>query len=155
MKLKQRVGDFRVRELLEPDYLKERGEFRVYRVTKRKLTTPEAVRALADEAGVEPSAIQVAGLKDRQGVTIQHMSVERGKSVRDCAIMLEAMAGHDPKDSTSAELRVPDFEAMLSKQAIDQLWISHLTDDQLHPVVDDGLLVTENQIIQDYDLVAL
>lgn len=35
------------------------------------------------------------------------------KSVQDAAIMLGAMAGHDPKDSTSAELDVPDFEAML------------------------------------------
>ena len=36
------------------------------------------------------------------------------KTVRDAAIMLQAMAGHDPKDSTSADLPVPDFEAMLS-----------------------------------------
>ncbi len=36
------------------------------------------------------------------------------KDVRDCAIMLETMAGHDPKDSTSADLAVPDFEAMLT-----------------------------------------
>lgn len=36
------------------------------------------------------------------------------KDVRDCAIMLEAMCGHDPKDSTSADLAVPDFEAMLT-----------------------------------------
>ncbi|HSF63836.1 MAG TPA: amidase family protein, partial [Paracoccaceae bacterium] len=36
------------------------------------------------------------------------------KSVRDAAIMLLAMAGHDPKDSTSADLPVPDFEAALT-----------------------------------------
>ncbi|MEX0367331.1 MAG: Asp-tRNA(Asn)/Glu-tRNA(Gln) amidotransferase subunit GatA [Ruegeria sp.] len=36
------------------------------------------------------------------------------KNVRDAAIMLETMCGHDPKDSTSAELAVPDFEAMLT-----------------------------------------
>ncbi|MEL6206472.1 MAG: Asp-tRNA(Asn)/Glu-tRNA(Gln) amidotransferase subunit GatA [Pseudomonadota bacterium] len=36
------------------------------------------------------------------------------RTVRDCAIMLGAMAGHDPKDSTSAELAVPDFEAELT-----------------------------------------
>jgi aspartyl-tRNA(Asn)/glutamyl-tRNA(Gln) amidotransferase subunit A len=36
------------------------------------------------------------------------------RSVRDAAIMLSAMAGHDPKDSTSAPLPVPDFEAALS-----------------------------------------
>ena len=36
------------------------------------------------------------------------------KSVRDAAIMLETMCGHDPKDSTSRDLAVPDFEAMLT-----------------------------------------
>ncbi|WP_299659444.1 Asp-tRNA(Asn)/Glu-tRNA(Gln) amidotransferase subunit GatA [uncultured Ruegeria sp.] len=36
------------------------------------------------------------------------------KNVRDAAIMLETMCGHDPKDSTSAELVVPNFEAMLT-----------------------------------------
>ena len=36
------------------------------------------------------------------------------KSVRDAAIMLGAMCGHDPRDSTSADIPVPDFEAMLT-----------------------------------------
>ncbi|MFP7571589.1 Asp-tRNA(Asn)/Glu-tRNA(Gln) amidotransferase subunit GatA [Marivita sp. S2033] len=36
------------------------------------------------------------------------------KDVRDAAIMLTAMCGHDPKDSTSADLPVPDFESMLT-----------------------------------------
>ncbi|WP_147125640.1 Asp-tRNA(Asn)/Glu-tRNA(Gln) amidotransferase subunit GatA [Shimia ponticola] len=36
------------------------------------------------------------------------------KDVRDAAIMLETMCGHDPKDSTSAELAVPNFEAALT-----------------------------------------
>jgi len=36
------------------------------------------------------------------------------KTVRDCAILLEAMAGFDPKDSTSLDLPVPKWEANLS-----------------------------------------
>jgi len=36
------------------------------------------------------------------------------KTVRDAAIMLGAMAGHDPKDSTSAAITVPNFEAALT-----------------------------------------
>ena len=36
------------------------------------------------------------------------------KDVRDAAIMLEAMCSHDPKDSTSADLPVPNFEAALT-----------------------------------------
>ena len=35
-------------------------------------------------------------------------------TVRDCAIMLEAMAGFDPKDATSLDLPVPAWEAGLS-----------------------------------------
>jgi aspartyl-tRNA(Asn)/glutamyl-tRNA(Gln) amidotransferase subunit A len=38
-----------------------------------------------------------------------------GRTVRDCAILLRAMAGHDPKDTTSADLAVPDYEAALGR----------------------------------------
>ena len=36
------------------------------------------------------------------------------RTVRDAAIMLKTMAGHDPKDSTSANIPVPDFEKSLT-----------------------------------------
>jgi aspartyl-tRNA(Asn)/glutamyl-tRNA(Gln) amidotransferase subunit A len=36
------------------------------------------------------------------------------RNVRDSAIMLKSMAGHDHKDSTSANLAVPDFESALT-----------------------------------------
>jgi len=36
------------------------------------------------------------------------------RDTRDCAIMLEAMAGFDPKDSTSLDMPVPQWEAGLS-----------------------------------------
>jgi len=36
------------------------------------------------------------------------------KTVRDAAIMLQSMAGHDSKDSTSAPIDLPDFEAALT-----------------------------------------
>src|SRR5436190_10917881 len=81
MKLKQRIGDFRVRELLRHEYVGETGDHRVYRVTKRKLTSDEAARALATEAGVDHSEVQLAGLKDRQGLTIQYMSLAGGRAV--------------------------------------------------------------------------
>ena len=35
------------------------------------------------------------------------------RTVRDAAIMLHAMAGHDPRDSTSAPQPVPDYESAL------------------------------------------
>ncbi len=36
------------------------------------------------------------------------------RSVEDCALLLNSMAGHDPKDSTSAQRDVPDFAAALT-----------------------------------------
>src|SRR3546814_12100228 len=36
------------------------------------------------------------------------------RDVRDCAIMLENMAGFDPKDATSLNMAVPNWEAALS-----------------------------------------
>jgi aspartyl-tRNA(Asn)/glutamyl-tRNA(Gln) amidotransferase subunit A len=38
-----------------------------------------------------------------------------GRAVRDCAILLRAMAGHDPKDTTSVDLPVPDYEAAIGR----------------------------------------
>jgi aspartyl-tRNA(Asn)/glutamyl-tRNA(Gln) amidotransferase subunit A len=37
------------------------------------------------------------------------------RTVRDAAILLRSMAGHDPKDTTSAELAVPNYEAAVGK----------------------------------------
>ncbi len=75
MKIKHRFSDFRVTEVLRPGLVQKKGPFSVYRVTKRKLSTPEAVSELAHLCDVEPSQVSVAGLKDRQGITIQHMTV--------------------------------------------------------------------------------
>lgn len=82
MRIKHKPQDFRVRELLADDYLAPRGRWRVYRVTKKKLTSFEAARELANLARVEPADVGMAGLKDRQGVTTQYMSVAGGRPVR-------------------------------------------------------------------------
>jgi aspartyl-tRNA(Asn)/glutamyl-tRNA(Gln) amidotransferase subunit A len=37
------------------------------------------------------------------------------RTVRDAAIMLRSMAGHDPKDTTSVDIPVPDYEAAVGK----------------------------------------
>src|SRR5215472_14893577 len=37
------------------------------------------------------------------------------RSVRDAAILLRSMAGHDPKDTTCVEREVPDYEAAIGK----------------------------------------
>jgi aspartyl-tRNA(Asn)/glutamyl-tRNA(Gln) amidotransferase subunit A len=37
------------------------------------------------------------------------------KDVRDCALLLQVIAGHDRRDSTSADIDVPDFTAVLGE----------------------------------------
>ena len=37
------------------------------------------------------------------------------RTVRDCAIMLRSMAGHDPKDATSIDAPVPNYEESLGR----------------------------------------
>ncbi|MGJ8617238.1 MAG: Asp-tRNA(Asn)/Glu-tRNA(Gln) amidotransferase subunit GatA [Sulfitobacter sp.] len=64
--------------------------------------------------GIKPTY----GRCSRWGVVAFASSLDQAgpmtKSVRDAAIMLEAMCGHDAKDSTSADLPVPNFEAALT-----------------------------------------
>ena len=64
--------------------------------------------------GIKPTYGRVS----RWGIVAFASSLDQAgpmtKTVRDAAIMLQAMAGHDPKDSTSADIPVPDFEAALT-----------------------------------------
>ena len=64
--------------------------------------------------GIKPTYGRVS----RWGVVAFASSLDQAgpmtKDVRDAAIMLEAMCGYDAKDSTSADLAVPHFEAMLT-----------------------------------------
>ena len=61
--------------------------------------------------GVKPTY----GRCSRWGVVAFASSLDHpgpfARTVEDCAILLGSMAGHDPKDSTSADLPIPDFEA--------------------------------------------
>lgn len=55
------------------------GPFSVYELTKRKLDTFEAMRIVAAHARVPLQKIAYVGLKDRQGVTTQLISIEGGR----------------------------------------------------------------------------
>ncbi len=65
--------------------------------------------------GVKPTY----GRCSRWGIVAFASSLDQAgpmtRTVRDAAIMLKAMSGFDPKDSTSAPVEVPDFEASLGK----------------------------------------
>lgn len=65
-------------------------------------------------SGIKPTY----GRCSRWGIVAFASSLDQAgpmaRDVRDCAIMLETMAGFDPKDSTSLDLPVPTWEASLS-----------------------------------------
>jgi aspartyl-tRNA(Asn)/glutamyl-tRNA(Gln) amidotransferase subunit A len=66
-------------------------------------------------AGIKPTY----GRCSRWGVVAFASSLDQAgpvaRSVEDCALLLRSMAGHDPKDSTSADLPVPDFAAACAR----------------------------------------
>ena len=70
--------------------------------------------AFAGICGIKPTY----GRCSRWGIVAFASSLDQAgpmaKTVRDCAILLEAMAGFDPKDSTSLDLKVPEWERNLS-----------------------------------------
>jgi tRNA pseudouridine13 synthase len=68
--------DFRVDEI--PAYAPGgEGEHRYVRIEKRLLTTPEAVKIVADAAGVDARDVGYAGLKDKHAVTTQWVSLPK------------------------------------------------------------------------------
>lgn len=71
--------------------------------------------AFTGTVGVKPSY----GRCSRWGMIAFASSLDQAgpmtRTVRDAAIMLSAIAGHDPQDSTCADREVPDFEALLDQ----------------------------------------
>jgi aspartyl-tRNA(Asn)/glutamyl-tRNA(Gln) amidotransferase subunit A len=65
--------------------------------------------------GIKPTY----GRCSRWGVIAYASSLDQAgpfaRTVRDAAILLGSMAGHDPKDTTSVDLPVPDYEAAVGR----------------------------------------
>jgi aspartyl-tRNA(Asn)/glutamyl-tRNA(Gln) amidotransferase subunit A len=88
------------------------------RARRRPAPTPAARSASPPPSpafrGIKPTY----GRCSRWGIVAFASSLDQAgpmaRDVRDCAIMLEAMAGFDPKDSTSLDLPVPEWEAGLN-----------------------------------------
>jgi aspartyl-tRNA(Asn)/glutamyl-tRNA(Gln) amidotransferase subunit A len=79
--------------------------------TGGSIRQPAAVTGIV---GIKPTY----GRCSRWGVVAFASSLDQAgpmtRTVRDSAILLGSMAGHDPKDSTSLKVDVPDFEAALT-----------------------------------------
>jgi len=71
--------------------------------------------AFTGTAGIKPTY----GRCSRWGIVAFASSLDQAgpiaRTVRDTAIMLRSMAGHDPKDTTSVDLPVPDYEAAIGR----------------------------------------
>ncbi|MBR0665623.1 Asp-tRNA(Asn)/Glu-tRNA(Gln) amidotransferase subunit GatA [Roseomonas hellenica] len=67
--------------------------------------------AFCGVAGIKPTY----GRCSRFGIVAFASSLDQAgpfaRTVEDCAVLLRSMSGFDPKDSTSAEVAVPDFRA--------------------------------------------
>jgi len=70
--------------------------------------------AVTGTVGIKPTY----GRCSRWGIVAFASSLDQAgpmaRTVRDCAIMLKSMASHDPLDSTSVDLPVPDYEAAMT-----------------------------------------
>jgi aspartyl-tRNA(Asn)/glutamyl-tRNA(Gln) amidotransferase subunit A len=70
--------------------------------------------ALCGVVGLKPTY----GLVSRAGVYANSFTFDHAGpmtwTVEDCAIMLQAIAGHDPKDPASADRPIPDYRAALT-----------------------------------------
>ncbi|TDW68918.1 aspartyl/glutamyl-tRNA(Asn/Gln) amidotransferase subunit A [Novosphingobium sp. PhB55] len=101
--------------------------------------------AFTGTTGIKPTY----GRCSRWGVVAFASSLDQAgpmaRSVQDCAIMLEAMAGFDAKDSTSLDLPVPNWEAALSgdmkgkKVGIPKEYRVDGLDDDVSKSWDDGI----------------
>lgn len=71
--------------------------------------------AFTATVGIKPTY----GRCSRWGIVAFASSLDQAgpiaRSVRDSAMLLRSMAGHDPKDTTSVDIPVPDYEAAIGK----------------------------------------
>ncbi|KAA5602141.1 Asp-tRNA(Asn)/Glu-tRNA(Gln) amidotransferase subunit GatA [Blastochloris sulfoviridis] len=71
--------------------------------------------AFTGTVGIKPTY----GRCSRWGIVAFASSLDQAgpfaKTVRDAAILLRSMAGHDPKDTTSVDRPVPDYEAAIGR----------------------------------------
>jgi len=71
--------------------------------------------AFTGTVGIKPTY----GRCSRWGIVAFASSLDQAgpiaRTVRDTAILLRSMAGHDPKDSTSVDRAVPDYEAAVGR----------------------------------------
>jgi len=82
MRIKARPEDFIVKEILPHDFIKTKGRFKVFALIKRKATTHECLRVIAQHFKLKFSDIGYCGLKDKHAQTIQYITLPRGEEFK-------------------------------------------------------------------------
>ncbi|GAB4321166.1 MAG: Asp-tRNA(Asn)/Glu-tRNA(Gln) amidotransferase subunit GatA [Promethearchaeota archaeon] len=136
------------------------------------VATREVPAALGSDTGgsirCPASYCGVVGIKgtygrvSRYGLVSYANSLEQigpmARTVEDCALLLSLMAGRDPKDSTTADVPVPDYRGCLSddlsgvKIGVPAEFFGEGTKDQVKKAVRDALRVLEGLGAQTVDL---
>ena len=87
-KLRQSPEDFKVEEILtngsiaqiEPDNIPNitgHNRYIIFVLVKRKLDVFQAIQMIANQLGISQERIQIAGIKDANAITAQHVSISR------------------------------------------------------------------------------
>ncbi|MBI4198714.1 MAG: Asp-tRNA(Asn)/Glu-tRNA(Gln) amidotransferase subunit GatA, partial [Chloroflexi bacterium] len=105
--------------------------------------------ALCGVVGMKPTY----GLVSRYGLVAFASSLDQigpfARDVEDCALMLSAIAGHDPHDSTSLPQRAPDFSQALTgdvrglRIGVPQEYFAQGIDPEVARAVREGIRVLE------------
>jgi aspartyl-tRNA(Asn)/glutamyl-tRNA(Gln) amidotransferase subunit A len=121
-----------------------------------------AYAALGSDTGgsirIPASMNGIVGLKPTFGRVSRYGVVPLGSSldhvgpltrtVADCAIMLQTIAGRDPQDSGSADVPVPDYRAELDT-GVDGMVIGIERDHSLYPGVKDDVRTATAAVIEE------
>ncbi|MCI8814938.1 MAG: Asp-tRNA(Asn)/Glu-tRNA(Gln) amidotransferase subunit GatA [Lachnospiraceae bacterium] len=134
----------------------------------------ECICALGSDTGGsirQPSSFcGVTGMKPTYGAVSRYGLIAYGssldqigpvaKDVADCAAMLEILAVHDPKDSTSVKMQETDFTAALTRDVkglrvgIPRDYLGEGLDPQVQAVVEQAARELEKQgaVVEEFDL---
>jgi tRNA pseudouridine13 synthase len=164
MKLKQRPEDFKVEELTDVT-AGDRGEFAMYRLTKRGWTTTAAMEAIARRWKLERRRLAWGGLKDRHAETVQYFSVFRGprRRLRQQGLTVEYL-GQVPEPYQSHHIRANRFDITIRgvsnaelRQALEELahvseyGVPNYFDDQRFGSVVNGQFIARFMLLGQYE----
>jgi len=122
-RLKQQPGDFQVREVVDlPKSVTSPGtegadlsklRYFIHRLTKKKLTTPEAITLIARRFDIPKSAFSYGGLKDKQSFSEQLISIE-GRAIEHREAGLKVVpVGRRATPITSDDIKANRFEIVV------------------------------------------